>query len=433
MTHTDPTKSLSLLTDRQLSELIRDISDVLLQRTAAPAPLARTRRRAPRLSSPNPTEDGERLRSMRLYGIHEETPGVRWQSLFDSTWPAYRAWYLSEGLDKRPDLPSCRAALNRHMPELVPTWERLVVLADRDDLAARMLSLWEPPGFAPGCAQLVLEKPQRLLIRNYDYSPDLFEQVVYSSRFIDRRVIGTGDCLWGLLDGMNDDGLVVSFTFGGRPGAGHGFGISLVVRYLLEVCATVQDARAVLDRLPVSMSYNVTISDRLGATVTAFVAPDSPPEFFDTPLATNHRGIVPEYPEAARALNSVGRQDALMRLVQSAPNVRRATEAFLKKPLHNTAYSRGFGTLYTAVYFPDEQIVQYHWPDTSWHRSFSDPDGTKDVVLKEPVAGSMATSEAPRERSSNDAQARRIGERVGRGAGRESAPSAEGAGDKART
>ena len=112
--------------------------------------------------------------------------------LFDSTWPAYRAWYLSEGLDKRPDLPSCRAAFSRHMPELVPTWERLVHLAGRGELAARMLSLWEPPGFTPACAQLVLQKPQRLLIRNYDYSPDLFEQVVYSSRFINRRVIGTG-------------------------------------------------------------------------------------------------------------------------------------------------------------------------------------------------------------------------------------------------
>jgi len=432
MTKTVPTTSLSLLTDRQLSELIRDISDLLMQRTAGPAPLARTSLRAPRLSSFDPTEDGERLHSMRLYGIHEETPGTRWQQLFDSTWPAYRAWYLSEGLDKRPDLPSCRAALSRHMPELVPTWERLVDLAGRGELAARMLSLWEPPGFAPACAQLILERPQRLLIRNYDYSPDLFEQVVYSSRFIDRRVIGTGDCLWGLLDGMNDDGLVVSFTFGGRPGAGHGFGISLVIRYLLEVCTTVQDARAVLDRLPVSMSYNITISDRLGATATAFVAPDSPPEFFDTPLATNHRGIVPEHPEAARVLNSVGRQDALMRLVQSAPDLQRATGAFLRKPLHNTAYSRGFGTLYTAVYLPDEQVVQYHWPEP-WHRSFSSPDGTKDVVLKEPAAGSMTTSEVPPERSSNDAQARRIGERVRRGAGRERAPIVEGAGDEART
>jgi hypothetical protein len=57
---------------------------------------------------------------------------------------------------------------------------------------------------------------------------------------------------------------------------------------------------------------------------------------------------------------------------------------FLRKPLHNTAYSRGFGTLYTAVYLPDDGVVEYHWPDTSWRRSFSSPDGTKDVVLREP-------------------------------------------------
>lgn len=340
----------------------------------------------------NDTRNPPRLRSMTrkyditMYSIREETPGPRWQTLFEATWRGYGAWYACEGLDRRPDLATCRAALERHMPELVPTWERLVALAGYDDLAARMLSLWNPPAFAPGCAQAVLGGAQRLLIRNYDYSPDLFEQVVYSSRFTDRQVIGTGDCLWGLLDGMNDDGLAVSFTFGGRPGSGRGFGISLVVRYLLEVCATVKDTRAVLERLPVSMAYNVTISDRSGATVTAFVAPDNAPEFFATPLATNHRGLVPEHPQLARALNSVERQDALLRLVQSAPDLRRARDAFLGQPLHNTAFSRGFGTLYTAVYLPDDGVVEYHWPDTSWRRSFGSPDGTKHVVLREPRA-----------------------------------------------
>ena len=378
-----PSKPLSTLTTRQLSELMRDISDELVKRAAVPTPRARD---CLVTSRPDRKEDQEQLRSMTLYGIREETPGTRWQSLFEATWSAYRAWYAAEGLDRRPDLATCRAALHRHMPELLPTWERLVELTGDDELAARMLSLWDPPAFASGCAQLALDGPQRLLIRNYDYSPELFEQVVYSSRFLDRRVIGTGDCLWGLLDGMNDDGLVVSLTFGGRPGSGQGFGISLVVRYLLEVCASVENARAVLQRLPVSMAYNLTLSDRSGATVTVFVAPDSPAEFFDTPLATNHRGLVPENPQLARALNSVERQDVLMRLLQSAPDAQRAIEAFLRQPLHNTAFSRGFGTLYTAVYLPDDGVVEFHWPKTSWRRSFWSLDGTKDVVLREPCA-----------------------------------------------
>jgi len=46
-----------------------------------------------------------------------------------------------------------------------------------------------------------------------------------------------------------------------------------VVRYLLEVADTVDAARAVLDRLPVAASYNLTMMDATGAVVTAFVSP----------------------------------------------------------------------------------------------------------------------------------------------------------------
>ena len=65
-------------------------------------------------------------------------------------------------------------------------------------------------------------QPHGALIRNYDYHPELFEQVVMSTRFTDREVVGTSDCLWGLLDGMNSDGLAVSLTFGGAKSMGEG-------------------------------------------------------------------------------------------------------------------------------------------------------------------------------------------------------------------
>ena len=42
---------------------------------------------------------------------------------------------------------------------------------------------------------------------------------------------------------MNDDGLAVSLTFGGRRVLGDGFGIPIVLRYLLETCGTVEEAR----------------------------------------------------------------------------------------------------------------------------------------------------------------------------------------------
>jgi predicted choloylglycine hydrolase len=321
------------------------------------------------------------LRSMTLYGIREEQPGPRWQALYDATRDAYHRWYLSEGAAARPDLRTCRLKLEGHMPELVPVWERLVELAGGDELTARLLTLWDPPRFLPGCSQATVGGRTPLLIRNYDYSPDLFERVVYSSAFTGRRVLGMGDCLWGLLDGMNDAGLAVSLAFGGRPGSSPGFGIPIVVRYLLEVAASIDDVRSVLGRVPVNMSYNLTAVDGSGKGLTAFVAPDSAPEFSSARVATNHRGTVPEYLERAQSLRSVERQRLLLSLLDSNPDRAELASAFLHPPLRSTEYERAFGTLYTAVYRPNDGVVDYLWPDDSWRRTFDSVDETKTVIL----------------------------------------------------
>jgi len=320
---------------------------------------------------------------LTLESINEPVPGPRWQALFRRTWAGYRAWYLSGDGSRRPDLATARQMLARHMPELMPTYRRLVALTDGDETAARMLTLWDSPRFSPGCSQMVLTRPTPTLCRNYDYEPALFEGVVYSSRFTGRRVLGTGDCLWGLLDGMNDAGLVVSLAFGGRSGSGSGFGIPLVVRYLLEVYDTTAQACAALRRLPVAMAYNLTIVDADGTVATAFVAPDHPPDITTEPVATNHRGSVPENPEGARALRSVVRRNALLRLAAEQPEPSALAEAFLAEPLHNTGYSRAFGTLYTALYQPSEGCVEYRWPGRTWRRTFDDPEATTSVTLRE--------------------------------------------------
>ncbi len=94
-------------------------------------------------------------------------------------------------------------------------------------------------------------------------------------------MLGTSDMLWGLLDGMNEDGLAVSLTFGGRPDVGEGFGIPIVLRYVLETCATVPQAISALRRIPVSQSYNVALVDGAGDHATVFVTPGEPAEVSD--------------------------------------------------------------------------------------------------------------------------------------------------------
>ncbi len=328
-----------------------------------------------------PTQDP--ARSFTLFGIREEQPGARWKALFEATWPAYRAWYLQDGDHARPDLATARAQLTRHMPELVSTWEAMVALTGDDDIAARMLTMWDAPAFAPGCSQAAQVGDDPVMVRNYDYNPDLFEWVVYSSEFTGRKVIGTSDCLWGLLDGMNDDGLVISLTHGGRQSSAPGFAIPLVVRYLLEVAGTVEEARAALDRLPVAASYNLTMMDATGAVVTAFVSPGNDPEYADSAVATNHRGRVPEHPEHARALRSVERQDHLLELLDQPADPQALAAAFLQAPLHSQRYAQGFGTLYTAAYRPHSQELTYSWPGVSFTRTFASPDDSITVSLRE--------------------------------------------------
>jgi hypothetical protein len=80
-------------------------------------------------------------------------------------------------MSARTDLDTCAGMLARHMPELVPTWERLVELAGGDPLAAQMLTLYNPPAYLTGSSQAVhLAEPA--LVRNYDYAPELLERVV---------------------------------------------------------------------------------------------------------------------------------------------------------------------------------------------------------------------------------------------------------------
>ena len=319
---------------------------------------------------------------LRFTAYQEDTPGRRWRALYDATWAAYSSWYSSQGFSDRPSLAECRQRLLEHMPELVPVWERLVKLSGNDPLAARLLSMWRMPAFACGCSQAVIAGSDPLLVRNYDYDLNLFEGVIASTNWSgQRKVIGTSDLLWGLLDGMNEDGLVASLTFGGRADVGDGFGIPLVVRYLLETCSDVDAAVSALRRLPIAQSYNLTLADTSGAHATVFVAPGEPIEVSDLTVATNHRLDVVERPEHARRLRSQPRQQHLTRLLDDDTTHHRLVEAFLQEPLRADQYTAGFGTLYTAAYRPSTGTVTYRWPGQTWVRTFDDVDDHREVTL----------------------------------------------------
>jgi predicted choloylglycine hydrolase len=315
---------------------------------------------------------------LRLRAYAEDHPGPRVQEHLVRTWPAFRRWWTQPTATPRPTAEEAKARLEEHMPELVAPWEQLRAMLPSDPEAAALLALWNPPPFLTGCSQAVVLRGGPALVRNYDWDYRLFDGVVARTAYTGRRVLGTIDCLWGLLDGVNDAGLTVSLTFGGRPEVGQGFGIPLVVRYVLEVCGNVDEAVSVLRRIPVHMSYNVTVLDRSGRWATVCgrsgcgamgcVAPDRAAQVTDRAVTTNHQGRVEWAPYAA-AIRSVEREERLEALVRESAAVEDVVAACLGPPLYATRWHQGFGTLYTAEYRPSDGVLRYHWPRRTWEHS----------------------------------------------------------------
>ncbi len=298
--------------------------------------------------------------------ISEAEPGPKWAGLFREYWPDYRQWWLREGDEMRPTYLECRRALKKHMPEIEPLYEQLCDLAGGGDQAARFLSFYRPPPYLSGCSQAIWPGKEPVLVRNYDYSPDAFDGVIMHTNWQGRRVMGTSDGLWGLVDGVNDAGLAISLTFGGRREVGDGFGVPLILRYVLQTCETAEQAGEVLARVPTHMSYNVTVLDAKRRYLTAQMAPDRKASITHAAVATNHQETV-EWISHARFTATVERERFLLqRLTLHVDPLEKFVGAFLKPPLYSTAYSAGFGTLYTAVYRARRRKLEIRWPGAVW-------------------------------------------------------------------
>lgn len=283
-------------------------------------------------------------------------------------------WLLEEA--RTPEgAARAKALFARHMPELVPVLERLAEQAREIPYGEALLTHAAIKPFFSGCTQTA--RPGRLL-RNYDFPPDACEGTITRTDFL-RPVIGTQEGAWGLLDGMNDAGLAVSLTFGGRFEYGTGLSILIALRYLLETCATVDEAVERLRPLPISIPQNVTLSDPHRA-VSVQVGPDIPLTVDPGPgaCAANHQLVAPVPPEQEANTRTLARLDAIRAAGPDTP-----VAAMLRPPLHRMEYDQGLGTLYTADYRAADGEVTYHWPAADpWSFSFgSFHEGERTVEL----------------------------------------------------
>lgn len=322
---------------------------------------------------------------LEFVAVDEERPGPKWQARFGRRAAPYLGWIAREKPERRPSLQECREAVERHMPELASVYDRLCELVGPDATARRLLSMWCPPPLFGGCSVVVAPGGEPALVRNYDFTPDFFEGTLLKSRWLGRQgaVIAMSEGFFGVLDGMNEAGLALALTFGGRPALGHGFSIPLTLRYVLETCADVAGAVETLRRLPCAMVQNVVLLDRAGRHSTAWLSPDRPPEIVGLGFTTNHQRTV-EWLESARFSRTVDRATRLAELCKlPGMTAERLCEALQQPPFYRTDFAAALGTLYTAVYRPAAGAVELHWPgEAPWRFSFTDfAEGARVVHL----------------------------------------------------
>lgn len=269
------------------------------------------------------------------------------------------------------------------MPELEPIFSRLVEGVGGSDVAARFLSLYNPPPYLAGCSQAVWNKGGELfLIKNYDYSLHKFEGTLFYSNWL-KPVIGMLDCAWGLLDGINSSGLVASLTFGGKKEVGEGFGAPLILRYILETSTSVEDAKVRIAKIPCHMAYNVILLDSTGAYSKVYLCPGREAIFNNDPVSTNHQGSIDwlEYAEFSRTIERYN----FLKNSLSHPELssEQFIHSFFKKPIFNINFKNQFGTLYTALYRPLQPNLSLLWQDHQILQTFDQfEDTTLHISLK---------------------------------------------------
>lgn len=309
--------------------------------------------------------------------VSEATVGPKWAARWRRSWPAYEAWFIARGGDSGPSRTDCRAAIQRYMPELTSVYDRLVAVAGGSDRAARFLSTWCPPTYLGGCSlAAVASKKHVRLVRNYDLSPELNEGLLLQTRWRGRSVMGMVEFLWGLSDGINDAGLSMALAYGGRSETGAGFGITTIVRYVLETCDTVEDALAALARVPSHMAYNLVLADASGRTASVEMTPGGGTTKMPKAVATNHQSgtTIADRPAFTRTFE----RRAHLENLNMKP--RKLNRQFLKQPLLQDRYAEGFGTLFTAEYDPKALTIGLTLNGERWEQTLDNFEEGQRVV-----------------------------------------------------
>jgi predicted choloylglycine hydrolase len=278
-----------------------------------------------------------------------------------------------------------RVAIARYMPGLLPDWDALAdSLADWDLGRLQMLSNWNLVPFFDGCSiARSMASGHPTLLRNYDIGTEDHRGCLHLESSCDGHwMLGSAETGWGFVDGVNDRGLAAAIAFGGDFSGGDGWSIPVLMRYMLNICATVEEAAGFLESVPHTMCQNFLLVDAQGGSNVVYASADRGVRTDrGATECSNHQGEVRE-PKHAAFTRTVERLDYLR---QAAGSLR--LPDMMRPPLYSNLFKERFGTVYSVEYDPVLGAAHFAWPDatelllgpdspeTQVEVTFTEPDG----------------------------------------------------------
>ena len=173
----------------------------------------------------------------------------------------------------------CEEIVGQHAPGFLDEMRGLAKAAGLDygTLMTMILTIpFEPQDVpVPSCTVLAV-LPERtkdgrpIVGRNYDFFYDISAEPATTYRiYPERRYASLGNCdIWvGRDDGLNEAGLFVGMARSFLPGLKPGLAFWLIVRLLLDRCATVEEGLELIQNVPHAQSYTYLLADRSGKSV----------------------------------------------------------------------------------------------------------------------------------------------------------------------
>lgn len=195
------------------------------------------------------------------------------------------------------------------------------------------------------------------MIRNYDANPAYYEgrYMIYKPTDGGYASIGPSMQVTGRTDGMNEKGLAMGYNFINRRGLADGFLCNMIGRMVLETCANVEEAIALLKAIPHRISFSYVLTDSSGKSYVVEATPEKVVARQST-MSTNHFEVLVEN-NRYRMEDSIRRQEILAEGEKELANPFAAYQ-LLNDEKHDVfahKYDASAGTIHTAAYLPKER------------------------------------------------------------------------------